>query len=220
MIKFESVSKYYPSRRGSRLILNDINLTIKPCERIGILGGNGAGKSTLLRLIGGVENPSRGRITRSMTTSWPLAFHGGFQGALTGLDNLKFICRIYGVDPKDRIDFIEDFSELGPFLNEPVQTYSSGMRARLAFSLSLCIDFECLLIDEVVAVGDARFREKCIREIFMKRKDKALIIVSHDAPFIQAHCDKASVLSQGQLKNFDTVEEGLNWYSTYLMPTV
>ena len=160
MIELESVDKDYPTRTGPVRVLNKVNLSVAPGERVGIVGRNGAGKSTLVRLISGAELPTHGEVRRSMSVSWPLAFGGAFQGALTGLDNLRFICRIYGVDFESRVAFVEDFSELGRYLREPVRNYSAGMRARLAFAISMIIEFDCFLIDEVIAVGDARFHEK------------------------------------------------------------
>ncbi|MFP3888659.1 ABC transporter ATP-binding protein [uncultured Ralstonia sp.] len=212
MIILEDVTKRYSTRRGSRVVLNKLNFTINPGEKIGILGRNGAGKSTLIRLISGAELPSSGRISRRMSISWPLAFAGGFQGSLTGLDNIRFICRIYGVDAAPVIPQVEDFSELGVYLGEPVKKYSSGMRARLAFALSLAIDFDCFLIDEVVAVGDSRFHAKCNTELFEKRKDRAMIIVSHQHEQIVAHCDKAAVLHKGELACFDNVADAYEYY--------
>jgi len=212
MIRLENVTKDYATRQGRIRILSDVNLTIGPGEKIGILGGNGAGKSTLIRLISGAETPTSGRIARRMTTSWPLAFSGGFQGALTGLDNLRFICRIYGVSTEDKIAPVEEFAELGRYLREPVRTYSSGMRARLAFAISMVIEFDCFLIDEVVAVGDTRFRAKCEEELFGKRSDRAMIIVSHSANYIRKHCDRAAVLDHGVLHHFDDIGRAYKYY--------
>jgi len=144
--------------------------------------------------------------------SWPLAFGGAFHGALTGYDNLRFICRIYGVDPGDKVDFVEDFSELGIYLREPVKSYSSGMRARLAFAISMVIEFDCFLIDEIVAVGDTRFHEKCHHELFVKRRDRAMIIVSHHAEYVREHCTRASVLRAGELINTGTLDEAYEVY--------
>jgi capsular polysaccharide transport system ATP-binding protein len=181
-------------------------------ERVGILGRNGAGKSTLIRLISGAELPTSGSVRRKMSVSWPLAFGGAFQGALTGYDNLRFICRIYGVDPDEKVEFVQQFSELGFYLREPVKTYSSGMRARLAFAISMIIEFDCFLIDEIIAVGDARFHEKCNRELFERRGDRAMIIVSHDPNYIRAHCSRAAVLAEGQLFHPPTIEEAFEFY--------
>lgn len=212
MIVIDDVVKEYPTRRGPVRVLNHINLTVKPGQQIGILGRNGAGKSTMIRLISGAELPTLGKVTRSMSVSWPLAFGGAFQGALTGYDNLRFICRVYGVSSADKLDFVEDFSELGVYLREPVKSYSSGMRARLAFAISMVIDFDCYLIDEVIAVGDTRFHEKCMIELFEKRADRAKIIVSHDVTYVNRHCDNAAVLSQGELTYFDELEPAFEYY--------
>lgn len=212
MISLNDVHKFYPVRGGRVEVLKGIELTVRRGERVGILGGNGAGKSTLIRLISGIEQPSTGRIERSMRISWPLAFTGAFQGALTGLDNVRFICRVYGVDYRSVIDFVEDFSQLGRYLREPVKVYSSGMRARLAFAASMMIDFDCYLIDEVVAVGDSRFQTKCQYELFEKRADRALIIVSHDAHYLRQHCRRACVLEKGVLNHFDEIETALAYH--------
>jgi capsular polysaccharide transport system ATP-binding protein len=199
MITLTDVTKSYPTRGGRVTVLDRINLQVKRGEKVGILGRNGAGKSTMIRLISGAEQPDRGTITRRMTVSWPIAFGGAFQGALTGLDNLRFICRIYGVAPEDKIAFVEDFSELGRYLREPVKNYSSGMRARLAFAISMVIEFDCFLIDEVVAVGDDRFTVKCQHELFEKRHDRAMIIVSHNHDYIKQHCDRIVLLDNGSI---------------------
>jgi capsular polysaccharide transport system ATP-binding protein len=156
--------------------------------------------------MSGAELPNGGRVTRQMAVSWPLAFGGAFQGSLTGMDNVRFICRVYGADCDAALPFVEEFSELGKYLREPVKTYSSGMRARLAFAISMAIEFDCFLIDEVISVGDVRFHEKCRRELFEKRADRAMIIVSHEAQNIRAHCSRACVLEGGVLREFADVE--------------
>lgn len=213
MIEICNLTKRYSTRGGLVTVLDDVNLIIRPGEKVGVLGRNGAGKSTLIRLISGAEQPTAGHIRRKMSISWPLAFGGAFQGSLTGLDNLRFICRVYGVDFRPRIGYVEEFSELGRYLREPVKTYSSGMRARLAFAISMAIEFDCYLIDEIVAVGDSRFHEKCQIELFEKRNDRAMIIVSHNPEFIQTHCQHAAVLGGGKLSIFDNLPEALAFYS-------
>ncbi len=215
MISLKQITKTYPTRTGSHTVLDGIDLTIGPGEKLGILGRNGAGKSTMIRIMSGAERPSSGHVFRGMTLSWPLAFGGAFQGSLTGLDNLKFICRVYGVDYKDKVDYVDDFSELGKYMREPVKTYSAGMRARLAFAISMAIEFDCFLIDEVISVGDARFHEKCKREMFDKRKDRAFIMVSHEAHNIREHCDRASVLVNGKLLHFDNVDFAYQHYQSF-----
>lgn len=215
MIEISNVSKCYTTRSGRSNVLRNINLRVERGEKIGILGRNGAGKSTLIRLISGAERPTSGYIKRGMSISWPLAFGGSFQGSLTGLDNIRFVCRIYGTPIEKVIPYVEEFSELGKYLREPVKKYSSGMRARLAFAISMAIEFDCFLIDEIVAVGDSRFREKCHIELFEKRSDRAMILVSHDPGYIRMHCDRASVLSKGELYNFDHVDEAFFFYQEH-----
>jgi capsular polysaccharide transport system ATP-binding protein len=212
MIELKNVVKQYKTRAGLRTVLDGVNLTIKPGEKVGILGMNGAGKSTLIRMISGVEYPSSGTVRRTMSVSWPLAFSGGFQGSLTGLDNLKFVCRVYGRDYREAEPFVRDFAELGAYFTEPVKHYSSGMRARLAFALSMAIEFDCFLIDEVVTVGDSRFHEKCERELFERRSDRALIFVSHDRRTISEHCQRANVLKDGKIHVFQNIDDAYAFY--------
>ena len=214
MIELENVTKIYPTRQGPRVVLDKVNLQVEKGRRLGILGRNGSGKSTLIRMISGAERPTSGLIRRGISVSWPLAFGGAFQSYLTGLDNLRFICRIYGVNYADIVPFVEDFTELGLYLHEPVMHYSSGMRARLGFALSMAIEFDCFLIDEVIIVGDIRFHEKCRVELFEKRKDRALILVSHDPHTIKAHCDCASVLHNGKLHSFERVDDAYAFYES------
>jgi capsular polysaccharide transport system ATP-binding protein len=215
MITLENITKMYDTRRGPRTVLDDVNFRIAKGEKIGIVGRNGSGKSTLIRIISGAELPTFGRINLGMSVSWPLAFGGGFQGSLTGLDNLRFICRVYGANYEKAVPFVEDFAELGHYLREPVKNYSSGMRARLAFALSMAVEFDCFLIDEIIAVGDSRFHGKCREELFEKRKDRAMILVSHDSGFIREYCDRAGALIDGKLHTFDQVEEGLAFYEEH-----
>lgn len=212
MIELRQVCKVYPIRGGHHTVLDSIDLTICPGEKIGILGRNGAGKSTLIRILSGAESPSHGDVHRDMKISWPLAFGGAFQGGLTGMDNVRFVCRVYNADIDSASRFVKDFSELGSYLYEPVKTYSSGMRARLAFALSMAVDFDCYLIDEIVAVGDRRFHDKCHEELFEKRKMKTMIIVSHDPHYIRQHCSRASVLANGVLHHFGAVDDAFTFY--------
>ena len=217
MIDLQGVQRSYPTRHGNVTVLRDVNFTIRTGERVGIVGRNGAGKSTMIRLLSGAEKPNAGNVKRTMSVSWPLAFSGGFQGTLTGLDNLRFICRIYGKDWRENIDYVQDFTELGRFLNEPLKTYSSGMRSRLAFAMSMVIDFDCFLIDEIMAVGDHRFHDRCHVELFEKRADHAMVIVSHDAAYVRSVCSRISVLADGYLHNFDDLDEA---YAFYYRPQI
>jgi capsular polysaccharide transport system ATP-binding protein len=216
MVILDRIVKRYQTRSGHHTVLDGIDLVVRPGERIGILGKNGSGKSTLIRIVSGQEYPDSGKVDRRMKVSWPLAFSGGFQGSLTGLDNLRFIARVYGVNHEEIRGFVEDFAELGKFFREPVKTYSSGMQARLAFALSLAIEFDCYLIDEIIAVGDARFHEKCMYELFEKRKDRSFFIVSHDGNFINSHCNRAAILDGAALTCFDGVGEAYEKYMNML----
>ena len=212
MIHCVDLVKDYHTQNGVRRVLDHVNLDVSPGQKLGILGRNGAGKSTLIKMIGGVEFPTAGRIDRTMSVSWPLAFSGAFQGSLSGLDNLRFICRIYRLDYEETRRFVDDFAELGSQLRDPVKTYSSGMRARLAFSLSIAIEFDCYLIDEVIMVGDARFYDRCKDELFGKRADRALILVSHDMNFIRDVCDSAGVIHDRVLTMCGSVTEAVDFY--------
>lgn len=212
MIVLDNITKVYNTRQGKRTILNGVHLRVRQGEKLGILGRNGAGKSTLIRLISGVEQPTSGSIHRGLSISWPLAFGGAFQGSLSGVDNIRFICRVYGVPSEPAIEYVEQFSELGVYLKEPVKKYSSGMRARLAFGISMAVEFDCFLIDEIVAVGDNYFQEKSQIELFEKRKDRAMIIVSHNADYIRMHCNQAAVLISGILYGFENIDEAYEFY--------
>jgi capsular polysaccharide transport system ATP-binding protein len=212
MIVCDNIRKTYPLGHHRKVVLDGIDLVIEPGQRVGFLGRNGAGKTTLIKLIGAVEHPTSGKIRRSMSVSWPLGFGGGFQGSLTGYDNARFIARIYGRRYNEIREFVEDFTELGGQLRMPVKTYSSGMRARLAFALSIAIEFDCYLIDEVIMVGDQNFQRKCQVELFEKRRDRALILASHSEEIIRGYCDRALVLHEGKGRMFDDVDLALRVY--------
>ena len=212
MIICEEICKSYKHGSQHKHVLSHVNLSVKRGERVALLGRNGAGKSTLIKLIGGVEMPTSGKITHSMTLSWPLGFGGGFQGSLTGYDNARFIARIYQRDYADIRDFVEDFTELGKQLKMPVKTYSSGMRARLAFALSLAIEFDCYLIDEIILVGDQSFHRKCHYELFEKRADRAMILASHSTETVRELCNKAVLLHNGQADVYDDVGFAVDTY--------
>ena len=212
MIRFENVSKFYSVYGKRRVILDRVNFTLRADTSYGIMGINGAGKSTTLRLLAGVEEPNRGRITRKQRVSWPIGFSGGFNPKMTGRDNVIFVSRIYGEDPRKVLDFVEDFAELGSYINMPVGTYSSGMGARLAFGVSMAIPFDTYLIDEVLAVGDARLQKRC-KEIFAKRRETSnLIVISHSMEQIRQYCSQAIILVNGQAVVYDQVDEAISAY--------
>jgi capsular polysaccharide transport system ATP-binding protein len=213
MIRCDDVTKSYRLGGGRKQVLKGVNLQIKPGEHVGLLGRNGAGKTTLIKIIGGVEMPTSGSVIRDFSVSWPLGFGGGFQGSLTGYDNARFIARIYGHEYREIRDFVEDFTQLGSQLKTPVRTYSSGMKARLAFALSLAIEFDCYLIDEVIMVGDQNFHERCHYELFEKRADRSLVLASHSAELIREFCNQAMVLNNGTGTMYSDVNEALEVYA-------
>jgi capsular polysaccharide transport system ATP-binding protein len=212
-IALTNIVKEYHTQLGTRRVLDDISFDLKKGEKIAVLGRNGAGKSTLVKIIGGVERPTSGTIRRDMSMSWPLAFGGGFEVSMSGMDNIRFISRIYNAPLQRTIDFCDDFAELGKLLFLPVRTYSSGMRARLAFALTLAIDFDCMLIDEVISVGDQRFHAKCHEELFVKRKHCAMILVSHDVHIVKEFCNKALILKGGRGKVFEDLDFAISIYN-------
>lgn len=212
MIECINVRKSYPLGHHVKQVLDGVSFTVIKGEKIALLGRNGAGKTTLIKLLGGVEYPTSGRIIREMSISWPLGFAGGFQGSLTGYDNARFIARIYGRKFSLIKDFVEDFSELGRQLKMPVKTYSSGMRARLAFALSLAIEFDCYLIDEVLLVGDQNFQRKCHYELFEKRADRSLLLASHSLPYIESYCEKALIIHGGKAELHTDLREAERIY--------
>jgi capsular polysaccharide transport system ATP-binding protein len=212
MLSVERITKVYHGAGAPKTVLQNVWLHVNAGEKWGVLGRNGSGKSTLIRIISGAERPTAGLVRRGMSVSWPLAFGGAFQGGVSGLDNAKLVARLNGLPERDVIDYVQSFSELGRAFREPVMTYSQGMRARLAFGLSLAIDFDCLLIDEIVAVGDHRFREKCSVELFEKRAHKSWLMVSHDLGYIREHCDRACLLEGGRLQVMDSMDAAIMAY--------
>ncbi len=213
-IRLDQIVKEYHTPIGVRRVLDGIGFEIAKGEKIAVLGRNGAGKSTLVKIIGGVEAPTSGSITRDLSMSWPIAFSGGFDVNMSGLDNIRFIARLYGVDGAEAVARVDDFAELGRLLSLPVKTYSSGMRSRLMFGLTLAVDFDCFLIDEVISVGDQRFQRKCHDELFVKRAGCAMILVSHDMHMIRNYCNKALVLKNGRGRVLEDLELALRIYET------
>jgi capsular polysaccharide transport system ATP-binding protein len=206
------VKEYHTEGRVHRAV-NGVSFSMARGEKLAVIGRNGAGKSTLIRLLGGVELPTSGMIEQTMSVSWPLALQGGFQGSLTGNDNMRFIARIYNRPFDDIKAYVEDFAELGRFLSEPVKIYSIGMRARFAFALSLAIDFDCYLIDEVIAAGDQRFHRRSHEELFEKRADRSLILASHMDDILKSYCSRALLMHHGRGSLFDDIELALRVYN-------
>jgi capsular polysaccharide transport system ATP-binding protein len=209
MIRLERVSKAYRTRGGRKTVLDRINATFAAGHNYGILGVNGAGKSTLIRLLAGSELPDRGKVRRYGRVSFPLGFGGTFHGALSGRENAAFIARIYGAPLRATIDYVEDFAELGEYFMMPVNTYSAGMRGRLAFAACLAIDFDVYLVDEVTEVGDQRFRRKCVEAFRARMTHSDIILVSHNPQTVRQYCDRGAILADGALQLYDDVDAAL-----------
>jgi len=216
MIRLENVTKTFKTNGGTKWVLNNICCEFARGRSVGILGANGAGKSTLLRIIAGTEEPTFGKVRRGVRMSWRLGLTGGFHGSLTGAENTKFVCRIYGVEHKQVLDYVENFAELGEYLFRPVNTYSSGMKARLAFGLSLALAFDVYLIDETTAVGDARFQSRCIEEMKHRLRTSDVIMVSHSANTLKRYCTHAAILHEGRLSNIMELGSAISRYKKIL----
>lgn len=218
MIRLIDVSKSYKVGRGRKDVLRAVTLTLAH-RNIAIIGQNGAVKSTLLRLISGGERPDSGRIVREGSVSWPLGFSGGFNRSTTGADNTRFVSRIYGQDTDRVLDFVRDFSELGAFFEMPVATYSSGMRARLAFAISMAIAFDWYLVDEITEVGDDRFKEKCRLAFKERLVNSRILMVSHSVATLRSYCDMAAVVHGGDILLYDDLEEGISVHQRFMKRT-
>ena len=212
MLELRNLCKSYETHGQSKHVLRNVNATFWRGDAVGILGRNGAGKSTLIRMLAGIEPASSGEIVRGMSVSWPLGFGGAIHGSITGADNARFIARIYG-KPQGWVEsFVEEFAELGEYFRMPVKTYSSGMQSRLAFGLSMAIDFDCYLVDEVIAVGDARFTERCRIMLEERRRRSALLMVSHQGELLRAFCTTAAILHEGRLTFHEDLDQAIATY--------
>lgn len=215
MIIVDDVHKRYSTERGnSKWILQGVSFVIPPKVNVGLVGRNGAGKSTLLRLIGGIDVPTRGRIERQCRVSWPMGFGGGLQGSLTGRQNAKFVCRIHGHEDTlaDRLAYINDFADLGEYFDQPVKTYSSGMKSRLQFALSMAFDFDVYISDEVTATGDVAFKNKAAAAFKNLADHAGLIMVSHGEGTLRQFCSAGIWLHEGQAHWFDDIGDALKHY--------
>jgi capsular polysaccharide transport system ATP-binding protein len=209
MIEFRHVSKAYRTRGKPKVLLNDFSLVLPKGATVGVLGRNGAGKSTLLGMIAGTVKPDAGSIRRKAMISWPLGFSGSFHSDLTGAQNVRFVARIYGADTDALVAYVEDFAELGDFMDMPVRSYSSGMKARLAFGMSMGIAFDWYLVDEITAVGDAAFRKKCLAVFRTRLKDAGMLMISHSPATIRSYCNSGLVLEGGEVTYFEDVEAAI-----------
>ena len=213
MIELQNVCKRYRVKNCWHTVLDNVNLRFEEGKSIGILGVNGAGKSTLIRIIGGAALPDSGRIIRTSRGAWPMGCSGGFHGSLTGRENLRFVSRVYGADIRKVTDYVEDFAELGDYMDMPINTYSSGMRSKLAFGLSMAIGFDFYLIDEAYSVGDAAFKKKADQALKEKAATSTLIFVSHSMAAVKQNCVCGAVLNAGQLVYYPDVNQAIKEYT-------
>ncbi len=213
MIRLDNVYKYYPTRFGPKYVLKNLDFALPDDRDIALVGANGAGKSTLLRMLGGIDFPSYGKIQSDRFISWPLALSSGFQPKMTGRENVRFVCRIHGVrETQDIEEYVKDFSELGRNFELPVGSYSSGMKSKYSFAVSMGFDFDTYLIDEITAVGDAAFKRKCNEALTEKRDTSNIIMVSHDEKTLKQQCNAAILLAYGRAEFYESVETALYRY--------
>lgn len=218
MIKIENLTKSYRTPTGRHYVFKDLNIEIPSGKSVAFIGRNGAGKSTLLRMIGGIDRPDSGKIITNKTISWPVGLADGFQGSLTGRENVKFVARLYAKQEelKEKIEFVEEFAELGKYFDMPIKTYSSGMRSRLGFGLSMAFKFDYYIVDEVTAVGDARFKEKCAQLFKERHKESSFLMVSHSLNSLKEFCDVAIVFKNSYIIGYyENVQSGIDEYKMY-----
>lgn len=215
MIELRELSKSYPTRSGRRYVFRDLSFTFPPNTNIGLIGRNGAGKSTLLRLLGGIDQPDSGEVITDARISWPVGLSGGVNGNLTARENVQFVCRIngaWGEELRKKVQFVQDFAEIGDYFDLPMKSFSSGMRSRVTFGLSMAFDFDYYLIDEVMAVGDAQFRAKSKRVMTGRLKQSNLIMTTHSMSDVRTFCDVVLLVENGRVTVYQDVEEGISAY--------
>jgi len=215
MIILENLTKSYPMTQGRHYVFRGLSFTFPEGSSIAILGPNGAGKSTLMRILGGIEKPDSGRVITDKRISWPVGLSGGFQGSLSARENVKFVSRVYGYTGermKEKVQYVEEFAEIGKYFDQPMKKFSSGMRSRVGFGLSMAFDFDYYLIDEAGAVGDSKFKEKSKAVYDQKRKNSNLILVTHNMNEVRELCQHVIVVKEGQATVFDDIEEGISNY--------
>lgn len=216
MIKLDRITKSYVLSGGKRhFVFKDLSFIFPEGANIGLIGPNGAGKSTLMNILGGIDIPDKGRVITNKSISWPVGLSGGLQGSLTARDNVKFVSRVYGYTGKEmqeKVRYVEEFAEIGEYFDQPIKTFSSGMRSRVTFGLSMAFDFDYYLVDEAGAVGDANFRKKSMAVYKEKLKSGNVILVSHNMNEIRSLCDHIVLISGGKAEVFDNIEEGIGMY--------
>ncbi len=217
MFELRNVTKSYLTPKGRRYVFRNLSLSIPPGKNIGLIGRNGAGKSTLMRLLGAADIPDSGSVVTDKSISWPVGLTGGFQGSMTGRENIKFVCRVYGAvgdDMREKIRYVQEFAEIGDWIDEPIKTYSSGMRSRVAFGLSMAFDFDYYLIDEVMSVGDAQFKRKCVDVFQEKLQQSKVVLVTHNMNEVKKICDIVLLVRNGEIQVYEDVAEGIKAYNS------
>lgn len=219
MIELRNLTKWYRTPVGRHYVFKELNAIFPPDKSIGLIGTNGAGKSTLLRMIGGSDYPNSGKIVTDKKISWPVGLGGGFQGSLSARDNIKFVCRIHGLDHeqiREKIEFVQEFAEISEYFDMPIKSYSSGMAARVSFGLSMAFDFDYYLVDEATSVGDKNFTEKS-NKLFREKCEKAnIIMVSHNLEQLVELTDIGMVLNKGEVRFFETTQEAVDYYTKFI----
>ena len=217
MIRIENLTKSYRTPAGRHYVFKDLNIELPTGKSVALVGRNGAGKSTLLRMIGGIDRPDSGNIITDKTISWPVGLSGGFQGSLTGRENVKFVARLYAKkeELKEKVAFVEEFAELGKYFDMPIKTYSSGMKSRLGFGLSMAFKFDYYLVDEVTAVGDARFKQKCAELFKARHAESSFLMVSHSLNSLKEFCDVALFINRNnEVQFFENIDSAIIEYKT------
>lgn len=215
MIEARNITKSYFTTRGKVTIFKNLSFKVPVGRNVALIGRNGAGKSTLMRMIAGQDMPDRGRIVTTGSISWPVGLSGGFQGSLTARDNVKFVARVYGAEGsrmRQIVDYVERFAEIGDYFDQPVKTFSSGMRSRVAFGLSLAFDFDYYLIDEAMSTGDAHFQNKAKRAFQQKISTSNIILVTHSMNQVRTMCDYVLLIENGNVLPFEDIDEGIRMY--------
>ena len=215
MIRIENLTKSYRTPAGRHYVFKNLHVEFPATKSVALIGRNGSGKSTLLRVIGGIDRPDSGKVITDKTISWPVGLAGGFQGSLTGRENVKFVARLYATDRelREKVAFVEEFAELGKYFDMPIKTYSSGMKSRLGFGLSMAFKFDYYLVDEVTAVGDARFKQKCAQLFKSRHQESSFLMVSHSLGSLKEFCDAALFIGRdNQVKYFESVDEAIAVY--------
>ena len=213
MIELRKVSKSHVTPEGRRTVFRDLSFAFPEEKNIAILSHDRTERSILIKLLSGIEVPERGAVlTYGRRVSWPVNFSAAIQASLTATDMFKFLCRLHGVgrkDARERLSFVMDLAELGSYVDRPIKDYPKGMKPRLVFGLTMALDFDYYVIDEVLAAGDSVFREKCNQVLAEKLRSARVIVASRNLGLVRKLADCAVVLRDGLLFGFDDLEDGI-----------